>query len=64
MPPLLPRKIGRKDSVVDSRLLRPSPSVHQVGIVFFSGECPAGQIVLVHIDEFVDGEWHGAVVEG
>lgn len=34
------------------------------GIVFFSGECPAGQIVLVHIDEFVDGEWHGAVVEG
>ena len=34
------------------------------GIVFFSGECPAGQIGLVHIDEFTDGEWYGSAVEG
>jgi len=32
MPPLLPRKIRREDSVINSRLPRPSPSVHQVGI--------------------------------
>lgn len=29
------------------------------GIVFFSGECPAGELAEVVIDEIADGEWYG-----
>ena len=29
------------------------------GIVFFSGECPAGDLAEVVIDEIADGEWYG-----
>ena len=32
------------------------------GIVFFSGECPAGDIAHVVIDETADGEWYGRQV--
>lgn len=33
------------------------------GIVFFSGECPAGEFALVHINEVSDGEWYGSIAE-
>lgn len=33
------------------------------GIVFFSGECPAGQFALVHISEISDGEWYGEITK-
>ena len=32
------------------------------GIVFFSGECPAGDFANVLIDEIADGEWYGRQV--
>ncbi len=32
------------------------------GIVFFSGECPAGEFANVVIDEIADGEWYGRQV--
>lgn len=33
------------------------------GIVFFSGECPAGEFADVEISEISDGEWYGSLVE-
>ena len=32
------------------------------GIVFFSGECPAGEFALVEITDIADGEWYGTQV--
>lgn len=32
------------------------------GIVFFSGECPAGEFAQVFIEEIIDGEWYGRQV--
>jgi ribosomal protein S12 methylthiotransferase len=33
------------------------------GVVFFSGECQAGEFANVEIDEIADGEWYGSQVE-
>ena len=32
------------------------------GIVFFSGECAAGEFAEVEINEIADGEWYGRQV--
>ena len=32
------------------------------GIVFFAGECPAGDFAEVLIDEISDGEWYGTQI--
>lgn len=43
------------------RTFADSPEID--GVVYFSGECPAGQFALVHIDAFTDGEWYGSIAE-